>query len=189
MKMLRFIVFFLIVFLYQMNPGSSHSGRTNSEGCHNKTSNGTYHCHNSKSNSSRNTIKRSQLKVVDADTIYLGEKKIRFAGIDAPEIGQTCTIGSQIIYCGIVAQKILKEKISNQLVTCVEESKPDKYQRVLAECFVNNESLSRYLVRYGYAFAFREYSTKFIQDEEFAKKNNFGLWNMRFEYPWEYRKR
>lgn len=185
----KFILLVLIVLLYPINSSNSHSGRTNAEGCHNQTSNGSYHCHSSKSNSNRSFKSQDQIRVVDGDTIHIGEKKIRFSGIDTPEIKQTCIKDSQIVYCGVIAQKILMEKISDQQVVCVEENKPDKYQRVLAECFVNNESLSKYMVRNGYAFAFRDYSTKFVQDEEYAKKNNLGLWKMRFEYPWNYRKK
>ena len=40
-------------------------------------------------------------------------------------------------------------------MNCVKEGK-DQYKRILAECFVNNESLSSYLVRSGYAFAYRK---------------------------------
>ena len=35
-------------------------------------------------------------------------------------------------------------------VECISDGK-DQYKRTLAECFVNNESLSSYLVRSGYA--------------------------------------
>jgi len=53
---------------------------------------------------------------------------------------------------------------------------------------VNGESLSKFLVRSGYAFAYRKYSTKFIKDEEFAKANKLGMWAMTFQYPWDFRK-
>ena len=123
------------------------------------------------------------------EILFISEKKkIRFSGIDTPEIKQTCTKDGQLIYCGLVAQKILKQKIADQYVSCVEEQKPDRYQRILAECFVNNESLSRYMVRSGYAFAYRKYSTKFVQDENYAKENKLGLWTMSFEFPWDFRK-
>ena len=184
-KMYKFLWLFFLVFLFPINSGNSHSGRTNAEGCHNQKSNGTYHCHKSKSYSSR-TVNQGQLKVVDGDTIHIGKKKIRFSGIDTPEVNQTCTKDGELIYCGLVAKKILKEKIANQHISCLEEKKPDRYQRILAECFVNNESLSSYMVRSGYAFAYRKYSTKFVQDEDYAKKNKLGLWQMSFEYPWVY---
>ena len=123
------------------------------------------------------------------EILFISEKKkIRFSGIDTPEIKQTCTKNGQLIYCGLVAQKILKQKIADQYVSCVKEEKPDRYQRVLAECFVNNESLSKYMVRSGYAFAYRKYSTKFVQDENYAKENKIGLWAMSFEFPWDFRK-
>jgi endonuclease YncB( thermonuclease family) len=165
----------------------AHSGRTNSEGCHNQKSNGTYHCHKPKSYSKK-TSTSGVLKIVDGDTIHVGNKKYRFSGIDTPEIKQTCEKDEAIIYCGLIAKEILKEKIANQKVECVEEDLPDRYQRILAECFVNGESLSSYLVRSGYAFAYRKYSSKFIKDEEFAKDNKLGLWKTDFEYPWDYRK-
>ena len=59
----------------------------------------------------------------------------------------------------------------------------------MAECYVNNESLSKYLVKNGYAFAYRRYSKKFVEDENFAKKNKLGLWSMDFQYPWDFRRK
>ena len=134
-----------------------------------------------------NDIKSQELKVVDGDTIYLNGEKIRFTGIDTPELKQTCTKQGIKNYCGISAKKILIDKIGNKTVECISEGK-DQYKRTLAECFINNESLSRHLVRSGYAFAYRKYSKKFIEDENYAKANQLGMWSMKFEYPWDYRK-
>ena len=53
---------------------------------------------------------------------------------------------------------------------------------------LNGESLSSFLVRSGYAFAYRKYSKKFIKEEEFAKENKLGMRTMEFEYPWDFRK-
>ena len=57
------------------------------------------------------------LRVVDGDTIVLNGERIRFSGIDTPELKQTC-----------------------------------------------------------------------MKDEEFAKENKLGMWSMKFEYPWVFRK-
>ena len=127
------------------------------------------------------------LKVVDGDTIVLNGEKIRFSGIDSPELKQTCTKDDQKVFCGRLAKKFLIKKINNNTPYCINEGK-DVYKRTLAECFVDGESLSSFLVRSGYAFAYRKYSKKFIQDEEFAKDNMLGLWSMEFKYPWEFRK-
>ena len=135
-----------------------------------------------------NDVKSYEIKIIDGDTIHLNNEKIRFTGIDTPELKQTCKKNSEIIYCGIEARQLLIDKIGKDKVICVREGK-DKYKRTLAECFVNDLSLSRFLVREGYAFAYRKYSKKFINDEDFAKKNNMGMWSMNFEYPWDWRKK
>jgi len=113
------------------------------------------------------------LRVVDGDTIVINGEKIRFTGIDTPELKQTCLRGDDEVGCGMTAKMLLVKKISNNTPECISEGK-DAYKRTLAECFVNGESLSKFLVRSGYAFAYRKYSTKFIKDEEFAKANKLG---------------
>ena len=132
--------------------------------------------------------KSSDIKIVDGDTIHIDGKKIRFSGIDTPELKQTCLANKEIFFCGLEAKNLLAKIINNRDVNCISEGK-DQYKRTLAECFVGDLSLSRYLVREGYAFAYRKYSNKFVKDEEFAKENNKGMWSMSFEYPWEYRKK
>ena len=128
------------------------------------------------------------IKVVDGDTIHLNGEKIRFTGIDAPELKQACFNDNTEISCGITSKQILIDKIGNNTVKCISEGK-DQYKRTLAECFVNNESLSSYLVKSGYAFAYRRYSKKFIADEDFARTNKIGMWAMEFDYPWVWRKK
>ena len=126
------------------------------------------------------------VKVIDGDTIHIGSKKYRFSGIDTPEMKQTCKKDNQIVMCGVIAKNALVKKINKQQVNCKEEE-IDRYKRIVAECFVNNESLSKYLVRNGHAVAYRKYSMKFVEDEDYAKKNKLGLWSMSFDYPWDYR--
>ena len=127
------------------------------------------------------------VSVIDGDTIKIGGEKIRFSGIDAPELKQNCFKNEKKILCGVLAKKALLKKIGNNVPMCIIEGK-DVYKRILAECFVNGKSLSRFLVRNGYAFAYRKYSRKFIEDEKFARANKLGLWSMKFEYPWKFRK-
>lgn len=125
--------------------------------------------------------------IIDGDTIRIGEERIRFSGIDAPEINQTCISEGVEVFCGKISKSLLVDKTSLEQVKCISEGK-DQYNRTLAECFVNGESLSRYLVRQGYAFAYRKYSKKFIKDEDYARNKKFGMWAMKFDYPWDYRR-
>ena len=134
-----------------------------------------------------NQVRSQDLRVVDGDTIHLNGEKIRFTGIDTPELKQTCIKEGVINLCGVTAKEFLINKIGNNQVECIGEGK-DQYKRTLAECFANGESLSSYLVRSGYAFAYRRYSKKFVTDEDYARINKFGMWSMKFDYPWDYRK-
>ena len=134
-----------------------------------------------------NQVESQELKVIDGDTIHLNGEKIRFTGIDTPELKQTCLKDDVKDPCGVTAKQILIDKIENNKVKCIREGK-DQYKRTLAECFVNNESLSSYLVKSGYAFAYRRYSKKFVRDEDYARINKIGMWSMEFDYPWDYRK-
>ena len=134
-----------------------------------------------------NDVNTQELKVVDGDTIHLNGEKIRFTGIDTPELKQTCIKEGIENLCGVTAKKILINKIGDNTVECISEGR-DQYKRTLAECFVNNESLSSFLVRSGYAFAYRKYSTKFVSDENFARMNKIGIWDMEFNFPWDYRR-
>jgi len=183
--LIRNIVSIVTISFLVHNFSFAHSGKTNSEGCHNDTKNKTYHCHNKKIKGKKKIT--GKLKVIDGDTIHIGSLKYRFSGIDAPEKNQTCILNEVAIRCGILATKKLKEKIGLNTVKCKEES-VDRYKRIVAECFVNNESLSSYLVKNGYAFAYRKYSKKFIKDEDYARLNKKGLWSMKFIFPWDYRR-
>ena len=133
-------------------------------------------------------VKSQDIKITDGDTIRINGEKIRFSGIDTPELRQTCLKQGIQVPCGIEAKQILIDKIADNKVVCIREGK-DQFKRTLAECFVNNESLSSYLVKSGYAFAYRRYSKKFITDEDFARTNKIGMWSMEFDYPWAWRKK
>ena len=133
-------------------------------------------------------VKSQDIKIVDGDTIKINGEKIRFSGIDTPELKQICIKQGLKKTCGVKAKKILIDKIADNKIVWIREGK-DQYRRTLAECFVNNESLSSYLVKSGYAFAYRRYSKKFVPDEDYAKLNKIGMWSMEFDYPWDWRKK
>ena len=62
-KHIRNIVSIVIISFLFNNFSFSHSGKTNSEGCHNDKKNKTYHCHNKK-NKDKNKLS-SKLKIID----------------------------------------------------------------------------------------------------------------------------
>ena len=128
-----------------------------------------------------------KIQVIDGDTIHIGKLKYRFFGIDAPEIKQICEKDNIKIQCGVIAKSVLQNKIADKIPECIVKDK-DRYQRLVAECFIGKESLSRFMVREGYAVAYSQYSKDFIEDEKYAKENKLGIWSMNFQIPSEYRK-
>ena len=125
--------------------------------------------------------------VVDGDTIHIEKNKIRLHGIDAPEIDQTCTIKDKVWNCGIESSLELKKLILDNNISCVV-SDIDKYNRYIAECFINNQNINELMVKNGWAIAYRYYSLDFIDDEEIAKNNKAGIWKGEFLDPYLFRK-
>ena len=64
----------------------------------------------------------------------------------------------------------------------------DRYKRYLAKCFKGTINLNRWMVRNGYAIAYRKYSKTYILDENFAKEEKLGLWGGSFIKPEKWRK-
>ena len=68
-------------------------------------------------------IKSQEIKITDGDSIKINGDKIRFSGIDTPELKQVCIKDGEKILCGLNAKKILINKIGNNKVNCVKEGK------------------------------------------------------------------
>ena len=138
-------------------------------------------------------------KVVDGDTVHINNNKFRLEGIDAPEIRQQCKKESlKISYiigftfykdysCGKVSKEKLITKISESEIRCISTTK-DRYKRYIATCFKGKTNLNQWMVRNGFAIAYRRYSKKYVPDEVFAKENKLGLWQGKFMEPEKWRK-
>ena len=125
--------------------------------------------------------------MIDGDTFAIGETVIRLADIDAPELAQTCNGRSKHLRpCGTYVADALAERIGGREVDCTVVD-VDQYDRQIARCEVAGEDLSQWLVTSGLAMAFREYSERFIPEEDAAREARVGLWQTDFEPPWEYR--
>ena len=78
-----------------------------------------------------------------------------------------------------ISKEKLIAKIKRSKIKCISSSK-DRYKRYLATCFKDKINLNKWMVRNGYAVAYRRYSKKYISDEDFAKENKLGLWQGKF---------
>ena len=135
-------------------------------------------------------------KVIDGDTIKINDNKIRLFGIDAPEKKQMCEKNFLTISflsfkkkypCGEISTKKLKKLINKNIIKCHVEGK-DRYQRKLAICFRNKLNINSWLVRNGYAVSYQKYSKKYLSEEIEAKNDKKGIWQGKFEMPWDWRK-
>jgi endonuclease YncB( thermonuclease family) len=126
--------------------------------------------------------------VVDGDTLGIRDQKIRLHGIDAPEASQRCTRPSGEEWrCGQKAALALSEKIGRRNVRC-EGTKRDRWQRLIAVCYVGEQDLNAWLVRRGWAVAYRKYSKDYVSHEDRARQAKRGVWSGSFDMPWDWRK-
>ena len=139
-------------------------------------------------------------RVIDGDSLEINGNKIRLFGIDAPEKKQICkkpylnisflrSLSFQKKFeCGLLATNQLKKLINNKTVKCISESK-DHYNRYLSICYLKNRDINSWLVKNGYAIAYKRYSKKYILEEQYAKKNKLGIWQGTFQKPEDWRKK
>ena len=147
--------------------------------------------------SSSEKIISGNAKVIDGDTIKINKKKIRLFGIDAPEKNQICKkiylnffiFSFQKNYkCGEKSTLALLKKIKDKKIKCILEDNRDRYGRFIGTCHVGNQDINRWLVKNGYALAYKKYSKKYLLDEQYAKENKLGLWKGTFMKPEEWRR-
>ena len=124
--------------------------------------------------------------VIDGDTIVVAGERVRLEGIDAPELRQECIAYGQPWACGRTAAEWLKEHLNGRQVECVGHAR-DRYQRLLAVCYVGGDSINERIVREGWALAFRRYSADYVQAESAARRAGAGIWRGEFTTPWEWR--
>jgi len=127
-------------------------------------------------------------RVVDGDTIWIGETKIRLHGIDAPEMKQTCkTSKGKEQLCGVLAKQALERLIKGQDVTCKGDTR-DRYKRLIAVCYVGPININEQMVVDGWAMAYRKYSKDYVRAETFAKSRREGMLGGEFGPPWGWRR-
>jgi endonuclease YncB( thermonuclease family) len=128
-------------------------------------------------------------QISDADTVYIGEARIRLSGVDTPETDQICldSIGKPWS-CGVEARRRLEEFSRNRTWIC-RLNGLDRYGRHISNCTVDGEDVSRWLVQNGWGLAFRRYSDAYISEENEARAQKRGLWSGAFIAPWDWRRR
>jgi micrococcal nuclease len=143
------------------------------------------------------------VSVADGDTITVRRgnerKKIRFCGIDSPEIKHGKQPGQPF---GNEAKEKLRSLVAtakNQVIIIPVEN--DRYGRTIAEVMANGKggvevSFQEEMLKSGLAYYYKQYASNcpnhlaFEQAEKIAIASRAGVWsNPNLEKPWEYRRR
>jgi endonuclease YncB( thermonuclease family) len=125
------------------------------------------------------------LTVLDAEQ---RQRKIRLAGIDAPEKRQAW---------GQRAQQFLGDRVFQRVVR-IEVSKKDRYGREIGKVLLDGEDINLELVRAGLAWHYRAYEREqppeergqYAEAEQQARERGLGLWSDTHPVaPWDFRRR
>ena len=119
-------------------------------------------------------------KVIDGDTIAIGERTFDLADIDAPEIGQMCADGSRLLDCGLVAITQLMDLTAGTDVTCEAVSGG-------ARCHAGGYELSEGMIYTGWAVESPVSGGRFNELLSAARTAGRGLWRLEFIAPWDWR--
>lgn len=203
---------------FTASPAPAHPGNVAADGCHYCWTNcpkwgqvyGQRHCHRGRQRPRQTVhppparppqaaqegirkrpivIRDNAPRVVDADTLEMAGQRVRLQGIDAPEAAQTCRQATGHHYrCGERATEALRARIDAEALTCTMEGR-DRYNRALSTCYTGDGTdLNAWLVRRGYALAYRRYSTKYVPEENQARAGRAGIWADEFVPPWAWRR-
>ncbi|MGU3398684.1 thermonuclease family protein [Brucellaceae bacterium D45D] len=122
-------------------------------------------------------------RVIDGDTVIIEDVRVRLAGIDAPEMTQSCERDGAAYECGKEARNMLRRRIGGEPIRCDGHEK-DMYGRMLARCYLGDTDLNGWMVQQGWAVAYGDYRKEEVE----AHANRRGVWAGPFEQPSSWRK-
>jgi endonuclease YncB( thermonuclease family) len=156
----------------------AHGGAVGPDQCHVNHATQQRHCH----------PLEGTAEVVDGDTLVIGRRHIRLEGIDALETAQMCTRDGKRWACGRRATTALMEFLDGKTVACKDVGR-DGYGRTLGICSAGGVDINDWMVREGWAMAYRRYSPRYIGAEQAAREARRNIWSGTFVEPESYRHR
>lgn len=136
-------------------------------------------------------ILQGMARVIDGDTISLEGRTLRLHGVDAPELGQTCSIKGRAYDCGEISRSALMDLTAGTPVACrlLEQAKVSDTQPPgnVARCKAGGYDLSEGMAYTGWALADRAVTTRYLSLEKNAQAKKRGMWKGAFVTPWDWR--
>jgi micrococcal nuclease len=126
------------------------------------------------------------IKIVDGDTFDVLTQsneviRIRMNGIDCPERRQDY-------------YQVCKDALSNYIFGCdvqLTVHGKDRYKRTIADVFYHNKNINLLMIRNGFAWHYKKYSSdaEMAKAEVKARGEGIGLWKIKQPVaPWDFRK-
>lgn len=126
---------------------------------------------------------------IDGDTIEILGHHVLLHGMDAPKSAQLCaTAAGQCLRCKRQTARSRADRISHQQVSNCPVPDVDRHGRFIAVCHQDGTDLNGWLVREGWAVAYRRYSRDYIRDETEARSARRDIWSGRFDMLWDWRR-
>lgn len=135
--------------------------------------------------------------ILDGDTIELDGQVLHLQGIDAPELGQQCTIKGQAYDCGLVSRTALMDLTAGTPVVCTLAGRraggqpADEDEGAPALCSADGYDLSEGMTYTGWALVERAApapeAARYAARVDGARQARRGLWRGRFIAPWAWR--
>jgi endonuclease YncB( thermonuclease family) len=120
------------------------------------------------------TARAAAVRVVDGDTLRLGERTLRLSGLLSPERGQTCrTAGGVGFDCGATAAEALARLVQGHDLGCRVRGR-DRFGRALGVCEAAGVEVNAALVSAGWALAG---DSTMAPLEQAARQAGRGLWS------------
>ncbi|MBR0651646.1 thermonuclease family protein [Roseomonas terrae] len=125
----------------------------------------------------------SDIRVVDGETLALGDRVVRLAGIAAPMRGEACRrADGERFDCGGASAAALMRLVDGRPVSCRITGR-DAFGRGVGQCESNGTDLSRMLVGNGFAVAT---GSAMRSAEATARQGDRGLWASRTGAPMDW---
>lgn len=136
-------------------------------------------------------IVSGKVRVIDADTLDVGGRRVRLRGIDGVEKDQMCQDNTGTEWpCGQLAFEDLDMAFGGEDMQCFVED-TDLYGRAVADCWIDSISVNDWVVRHGWAVAYTRYSRDFEAVEAEARADQSGIFAGTYTPPevWRFQQR
>ena len=132
------------------------------------------------------TVHYNDVLVIDGDSIQIEAGVYRLAGIDAPELGQSCDESGHLTPCGLNAAYELRKvfELEKGPITCFIQPEENA---AIATCMINDRDISALMLDGGYVTAIDGGSPHYAAIEHLARKGRLGIWSGTFVPPREWR--